>query len=122
MFDIDLEHGPQCGGDFRIIAAIQAPAVIVKILTHLGVPRARAAALPGASAVSVPGGLILKPIAVAQRSRRSGSAYARAKRSDCVEVKRFGPMEGSNSHREWGVFRHHRAIDRFLGRPYSCRQ
>ena len=38
VFDIDLEHCPQCGGAFRIIAAIEAPAVIVKILTHLGLP------------------------------------------------------------------------------------
>jgi hypothetical protein len=33
-----LEHCPQCGGDLKIIAAIEAPAVIVKILTHLGLP------------------------------------------------------------------------------------
>ena len=38
VFDLDLEHCPQCGGAFRIIAAIEAPAVIVKILTHLGLP------------------------------------------------------------------------------------
>ena len=38
LFDIDLEHCPQCGGEFRIIAAIEEPAVIVRILTHLGLP------------------------------------------------------------------------------------
>ena len=38
VFDLDLEHCPQCGGNFKIIAAIEAPAVIVKILTHLGLP------------------------------------------------------------------------------------
>jgi len=27
---------PQCGGDLRIIAAIEQPALIAKILTHLG--------------------------------------------------------------------------------------
>lgn len=26
---------------------------------------------------------------------------ARAKRSNCVGMKRFGPMKGSNTHREW---------------------
>jgi hypothetical protein len=31
VFDIDFEHCPQCGGDFKIIAAIEEPAVIVKI-------------------------------------------------------------------------------------------
>ena len=38
VFDIDLEHCPQCGGTLKIIAAIEEPAVIVKILTHLGLP------------------------------------------------------------------------------------
>ena len=36
VFEFDLEHCPQCGGEFRIIAAIEEPAVIVRILTHLG--------------------------------------------------------------------------------------
>ena len=38
VFAIDVEHCPQCGGDFKIIAAIEEPAVIVRILTHLGLP------------------------------------------------------------------------------------
>ncbi len=38
VFDIDVEHCPQCGGDLKIIAAIEEPAVIVRILTHLGLP------------------------------------------------------------------------------------
>ena len=38
VFDLDLEHCPQCGGDLKIIAAIEEPAVIVRILTHLGLP------------------------------------------------------------------------------------
>ena len=43
VFDIDLEHCPQCGGEFKIIAAIEEPAVVGRILTHLGLPaRARA--------------------------------------------------------------------------------
>ena len=32
-FDIDLEHCPQCGGDLKISALIEEPAVIVNILT-----------------------------------------------------------------------------------------
>ena len=36
VFDIDIEHCPQCGGDLKIIAAIEEPAVIERILTHLG--------------------------------------------------------------------------------------
>jgi len=47
VFDIDLEHCPQCGGEFRIIAAIEEPAVIVRILTPPGLP-ARAPPRPPA--------------------------------------------------------------------------
>jgi len=38
VFDIDTEHCPNCGGALKIIAAIEEPAVICKILTHLGLP------------------------------------------------------------------------------------
>jgi len=36
VFDIDIERCPQCGGNLKIIAAIEEPAVIERILTHLG--------------------------------------------------------------------------------------
>ena len=36
VFDLDLEHCPNCGGDLKIIAAILERPVIKKILTHLG--------------------------------------------------------------------------------------
>ena len=36
VFDLDLEHGPNCGGELKIIAAILEQPVIEKILTHLG--------------------------------------------------------------------------------------
>ena len=38
VFDIDIEHCPHCGGTMKIIAAIEEPAVIAKILAHLGLP------------------------------------------------------------------------------------
>jgi len=36
--DIDIEHCPNCGGALKIIAAIEDPPVIVRILIHLGLP------------------------------------------------------------------------------------
>ena len=38
LFDIDIEQCPQCGGPLTILAAIEDPPVIAKILTHLGFP------------------------------------------------------------------------------------
>ena len=35
VFDIDIETCRECGGAVRVIACIEAPAVIKKILTHL---------------------------------------------------------------------------------------
>ena len=36
VFEIDLEHCPNCGGELKIIAAILEQPVIEKIPTHLG--------------------------------------------------------------------------------------
>ena len=36
VFEIDLEHCPNCGGELKIIAAILEQPVIEKILAHLG--------------------------------------------------------------------------------------
>ncbi|MCP3882786.1 MAG: IS91 family transposase, partial [Sulfitobacter sp.] len=36
VFDIDVEHCPHCGGNLKIISAIEEPSVIARILTHLG--------------------------------------------------------------------------------------
>ena len=47
VFDLDLERCEQCGGKLKIIAAIEEPVVIARILTHLGLaaqPPPRAAA------------------------------------------------------------------------------
>jgi len=38
VFAIDITTCPQCGGPLSILAAIEDPLVIVKILTHLGLP------------------------------------------------------------------------------------
>ena len=36
VFDLDLEHCPNCGGELKIIAAILEQPVVEKIRTHLG--------------------------------------------------------------------------------------
>jgi hypothetical protein len=54
VFDIDIEHCPNCGGALKIIAAIEDPPVIVKILSHLGLPTRAPAACPGASSRFIP--------------------------------------------------------------------
>jgi hypothetical protein len=38
VFNIDIEHCPHCGGPLKIIAAIEHPPVIAKILTHSACP------------------------------------------------------------------------------------
>ena len=38
VFAIDITTCPQCGGPLTILAAIEDPAVIAKILAHLGLP------------------------------------------------------------------------------------
>jgi hypothetical protein len=38
VFAIDVEHCPDCGANLKIIAAIEEPAVIAKLLAHLGLP------------------------------------------------------------------------------------
>ena len=38
VFAIDSTTCPQCGGPLTILAAIEEPAVIGKILSHLGLP------------------------------------------------------------------------------------
>ncbi len=36
VFDLDLEHSPNCGGQLKIIAATLEQPVIENFLTHLG--------------------------------------------------------------------------------------
>jgi hypothetical protein len=48
VFGIDIETCPACGGAVRIIASIEEPAVIRKILVHVG------AAEPGREVLRLP--------------------------------------------------------------------
>jgi hypothetical protein len=46
-FDIDVLACPRCGGRLRLIALIEEPAVIARILRHVGLPTEIPAARPG---------------------------------------------------------------------------
>ena len=48
VFDIDIERCA-CGGKLKLVAVIEEPAVIEKILTHLGAESVAAAANTGAA-------------------------------------------------------------------------
>jgi hypothetical protein len=38
VFDIDIDHCPNCGGSLKIMTGIEDSPVIVRILTQLGLP------------------------------------------------------------------------------------
>ena len=69
VFEMDLEHCPHCGGALKVIAAIEEPAVIVKILTHLGLPARAPPRLPARPRCSM--GSIDAPRAERASSRRA---------------------------------------------------
>jgi hypothetical protein len=57
VFDIDIDHCPNCGAALKIIAAIEDPPGFVKILSHLGLPNPRPAARAGAAIRFIPNDL-----------------------------------------------------------------
>ena len=48
-FDLDVLRCPRCAGRMELIATIDDPAVIARILAHLGLPGARDGPEPAAS-------------------------------------------------------------------------
>ncbi len=56
VFGIDIEICPGCGGAVRIIACIEDPEVIEKILTHLDAKGAARNLPPAAVSGAAPGG------------------------------------------------------------------
>jgi len=58
VFDIDIEKCPHCGGTLKIIAAIENPAVIAKLLAHLGLSALSTTPITGAVMRPIPNGLI----------------------------------------------------------------
>ena len=48
-FDLDVLRCPRCAGRMELIATVDDPAVVVRILAHLGLPGARDGPEPAAS-------------------------------------------------------------------------
>ena len=91
VFDIDIESCPRCGGRLKIIAAIVDPQVIIKILTHLGLPARAPPQRTGAALPAVPSGLTLNPQDRLQHlSRRARSSCARASAPMRLDTSAFG--------------------------------
>src|SRR5206468_9316236 len=53
-FEIDVLACPDCGGRLRLLATIEEPAVVRRILSHLGVPSECQQPLPARSPPSAP--------------------------------------------------------------------
>ena len=54
VFHIDIKHCPVCGGTLRVIACIEAPDLIYRILAHLAARVADSVHRPRASPPSAP--------------------------------------------------------------------
>jgi hypothetical protein len=57
VFEIDIEHCPQCGGTLKIIAAIEDPPIIAQILHPSRLARPGTAPIPGQGLQPNPTGL-----------------------------------------------------------------
>ena len=94
VFDIDIEYCPRCGGRLQIIAAIEDPPVIAKILTHLHLPARAPPAITGAGSRSVPSGLIAHcspvPSGLAPKPTIPLGRHSR-ERLNCSDIGRLRP-------------------------------
>ncbi len=102
VFDLDIEHCPHGGGQQKLIAAIEEPAAITRILTHLGLaaqppPRAPAVRLDlfQAACGTKPDGIL----------RGLGEVFGQrsGKRQDGMEFKRVRLEKVSNVERTVGL-------------------
>ena len=81
VFDIDIEHCPNCGGAVKIIAAIEEPPVMVRILAHLGLPTR---APPRSPARPLP---LLQAAEPKPRPDQSSRHLSRGSRSACARAR-----------------------------------
>ena len=118
VFDIDVERCA-CGGKLKIIAAIEAPAVIVRILTHLGLPTRAPPRAPARQPQLIEAARSSRRQRCCEQSRRAGSTRVRAKGWNCLEMRRLGPSKDCKYHRASGIVSEHVRIDRLRGQRYS---
>jgi hypothetical protein len=135
VFQIDLEHCPNCGGGLKIIAAILETEVIERILEHLGPPArapprspARAsmsrAARPGTDQAprfphpSAPAprdaGLVrfVKPLGCSRRHDRAGKPESHTFRGPVIAELHATPMA------RWSILGHYICVN---GPAWQCR-
>jgi len=116
VFDIDIEHCPQCGGKLKIIAAIEESAVIERILTHLGLSAQPPPRNAGAARRSLSGGLIRKPGLVLAEPMDGLGLHA-CRRADFGEI---GRSEGQDSGVNSGVCVNCHVVDASPGERYRA--
>ena len=90
VFDIDIEHCPNCGGSLKIIAAIEASAGDCQNPQPSGLARPRPAALPGAAIRSIPNGL--RAQTGCQRKPTAPLALSSSERPDGGQITRLRPL------------------------------
>jgi hypothetical protein len=107
VFDIDIDHCPNCAGALKIIAAIEDPPVILRILTHhLGLlPAPRRAHPRGDSIYSKRFALQAKTGSAIGPTIRLGR-HSR-KQSNCVNISPLGRCRGRRLPRNSAIFTKH---------------
>jgi hypothetical protein len=78
VFDINIEHCPNCGDALKIIAAIEDPPVIIKILSHLGPIDPRPAPCASSSSRSISNDLRRQNCLPTQADDATRSEFERA--------------------------------------------
>jgi hypothetical protein len=106
VFDIDIDHCPNCAGALKIIAAIEDPPVILRILTIWAYPTRAPPRSPARQSI------YSKRFAL---QAKTGSAIGPTirlgphshKRSNCVDISHLRPMHGLNHPRNSAISTKH---------------